>query len=171
AARHSAHVEAISHLTQALALLQTLPATPERSQHELTLHIALGASLIATKGHAAPEVEQTYAHARQLCQHLDDPHQLFPVLHGLRNYYNARRVSDGPRPGRAAPDSGAAGPGPCSAPGGAPCPGVDVVPPRSGSRCAYALCTGDGALRPPAAPRFCVPLWGGRERDLSQLCC
>ena len=34
AARHSAHVEAISHLTQALELLQTLPATPERSQQE-----------------------------------------------------------------------------------------------------------------------------------------
>ena len=90
AARHSAHVEAISHLTQALELLQRLPATPERNQQELPLHLALGASLIATKGYAAPEVEQTYAHARQLCQHLDDPQQLFPVLHGLRNYYNAR---------------------------------------------------------------------------------
>ena len=90
AARHSAHVEAISHFTQALELLQKLPATPERSQQELSLHIALGASLIATKGYAAPEVEQTYTRARQLCQHLGDPHQLFPVLQGLRNYYNAR---------------------------------------------------------------------------------
>src|SRR5712691_12043835 len=90
AARHSAHVEAISHLTQALALLQTLPATPEHSQQELTLHIALGASLIATKGYAAPEVEQTYARARQLCHHLDDPHQLVPVLRGLWSYYLVR---------------------------------------------------------------------------------
>jgi predicted ATPase len=90
AARHSAHVEAISHVTQALDLLQTLPSTPERSQQELTLHIALGVSLVATKGYAAPEVEQTYARARQLCDHLDDPHQLFPALHGLRNYYQVR---------------------------------------------------------------------------------
>ena len=90
AARHSAHVEAISHLTRALELLQTLPATPECSQQELTLHIALGASLIATKGYAAPEVGQAYTRARQLCQPLDDPHQLFPVLCGLRNHYNAR---------------------------------------------------------------------------------
>ena len=90
AARHSAHVEAISHLTQALELLQRLPATPERNQQELTLHIALGASLIATKGYAAPEVEQTYARARQLCQHLEDPQQLFPVLRGLWNYYHVR---------------------------------------------------------------------------------
>jgi hypothetical protein len=46
----------------------------------------MGASLIATKGYAAPEVEQTYTHARQLCEHLDDASQMFPVLHGLRNY-------------------------------------------------------------------------------------
>jgi predicted ATPase len=83
-------VEAISHLTQALELLQTLPATPERNQQELTLHIALGASLIATKGYAAPEVAQTYTRARQLCQHLDDPRQLFPVLRGLWGYYLVR---------------------------------------------------------------------------------
>jgi len=90
AARNSAHVEAIAHLTQGLELLQTLPATPERSQQELALHIALGPSLIATKGYAASEVAQTYARARQLCHHLEDPHQLFPVLLGLQKYYLVR---------------------------------------------------------------------------------
>ena len=90
AARHSAHVEAISHLTQALELLQRLPATPERNQQELSLHIALGASLIATKGYAAPEVAQTYTRARQLCEHLEDPQQRFPALRGLWNYYLVR---------------------------------------------------------------------------------
>ena len=68
AIERSAHVEAISHLTKGLALLQTLPETPERTQREVDMHIALGASLIATKGYAAPEVEQTYTRARQLCQ-------------------------------------------------------------------------------------------------------
>jgi class 3 adenylate cyclase/predicted ATPase len=90
AMQRSAHVEAISHLTKGLELLKTLPETPERSQQELLLHIALGASLIATKGYAAPEVEQTYIRARQLCEHLDDPHQLFPVLRGLWQYYHVR---------------------------------------------------------------------------------
>jgi TOMM system kinase/cyclase fusion protein len=85
----SAHVEAISHLTQGLELLKMLPTMPERSQQELTLHITLGASLIATKGYGAPEVGQTYTRARQLCQHLEDPYQLFPVLRGLWNYYHA----------------------------------------------------------------------------------
>ena len=86
ASERSAHLEAISHVTTGIELLKTLPETPAHTQHALTLHIALGASLIATKGQAAPEVEQTYAHARRLCQHLEDPHQVFPVLRGLWNH-------------------------------------------------------------------------------------
>jgi predicted ATPase len=70
-------------------LLQTLPETRERLQREVDMHIALGASLIATKGSGAPEVEQTYTRARQLCQPLDNPHQLFLILRGLWQYYNA----------------------------------------------------------------------------------
>src|SRR5262249_8159736 len=86
ASERSAYVEAIAHLRQGLALLQTLPQTPERTRREIDISIALGASLIATKGHAAPEVGQTYLYARQLCEHLAEPHQLFPILHGLWNY-------------------------------------------------------------------------------------
>jgi class 3 adenylate cyclase/predicted ATPase len=86
ASEGSAHVEAISHLRTGLELLQTLPETPERVQREVDMHITLGASLIATKGYGAPEVAQTYTNARRLCQSLNDPHQLFPVLRGLWNY-------------------------------------------------------------------------------------
>jgi predicted ATPase len=86
ASERSAHVEAISHLTRGLELLETLPEIPQRLQREVDMLIALGASLIATKGSAAPEVGQTYTRARQLCQDLADPHQLFPVLRGLWNY-------------------------------------------------------------------------------------
>ena len=90
AVQRSAHVEAIAHLRQGLALLETLPATPQHLQRELDMHIALGASLIATKGPAAPEVAHTYLRAQHLCAHLDDPHQLFPILRGLWNYYLVR---------------------------------------------------------------------------------
>src|SRR5262249_10951817 len=86
AVQRSAHVEAISHLRTGLELLQTLPKTPERTQREVDMYIALGTSLIATKGWAVPEVEETYSSAQQLCEHLDDPHQLFPVLWGLWAY-------------------------------------------------------------------------------------
>src|SRR5262249_26569748 len=90
AVQRSAHVEAMAHLRQGLALLETLPETPERRQQELLLLIALGASLRATQGWSAPEVEQTYLRAQHLCQHLEDPQQLFPVLRGLQGYYTVR---------------------------------------------------------------------------------
>ena len=86
ASERSAHVEAISHLRTGLALLQTLPETRERVQREVDLLIALGASLIAAKSYAAPEAGETYTYARQLCQPLEDPQRLFPVLRGLWNY-------------------------------------------------------------------------------------
>jgi predicted ATPase len=88
--QRSAHAEAIAHLRQGLALLQTLPETPQRLQRGVDMLIVLGASLHATKGQAAPEVGQTYTYARQLCEHLEEPHQLFPILRGLWSYYNGR---------------------------------------------------------------------------------
>jgi predicted ATPase len=90
AGRRYANREALAHLTKGLALLKTLPVTPERRQQELMLHLALGASLIATQGYAVPKVEQTYSRARHLCQYLEDPRQLFPVLRGLWVYYLTR---------------------------------------------------------------------------------
>jgi class 3 adenylate cyclase/predicted ATPase len=90
AIQRSAHVEAIAHLRQGLALLQTLPETPDRVAREVDMLIALGASLLATQGYAAPEVGETYTYARHLCQHLEDPQQLFSVLRGLWNYYLVR---------------------------------------------------------------------------------
>src|ERR1700741_1835571 len=83
AIERSAHVEALAHLRQGLALLQTLPETPDRLQREVDMLIALGTSLLAIKGYAAPEVEQTYSRAQHLCRHLAHPHQLFPILRGL----------------------------------------------------------------------------------------
>src|SRR5262245_54932136 len=90
AVQRSAHMEALAHLHTGLELLQTLPETPERTQQEVPLHIALGVSLIATKGFAAPEVGETYIRAQHLCEHLEDPYQLFPVLRGLQGHYGLR---------------------------------------------------------------------------------
>ena len=90
AIQRSAHVEAIAHLRQGLALLETLPETPQRLQCEVNMYIALGVSLIATKGYAAPEIAQTYIRAQHLCQHLENPHQLFPILRGLWIYHFVR---------------------------------------------------------------------------------
>jgi predicted ATPase len=90
AIERSAHVEAIAHLRPGLALLPMLRETSDRVQREVDMLIALGVALNATKGYAAPEVEQTYLRARQLCAHLDDPRQRFYMLRGLWIYYFIR---------------------------------------------------------------------------------
>jgi predicted ATPase len=87
AKRSSANEAAIAHLTRGLELLKTLPETPERVQRELELQIALGVPLVLTKGHAAAEVEATYARARELNEQVGDTPQRFHVLLGLRRYY------------------------------------------------------------------------------------
>lgn len=60
AVERSANVEGVRHLTQGLALLQTLPETPARAARELVIQTTLGPALIATRGYAALEVEKTY---------------------------------------------------------------------------------------------------------------
>ena len=90
ASDRSANVEAISHLTTGIELLQTLPETLERTQHALTLYITLGAALQMAKGNAAPEVEHAYTQARALCQQVGETPQLVPALLGLWRYYVAR---------------------------------------------------------------------------------
>jgi predicted ATPase len=85
AVERSANIEAISHLTKGLELLQTLPDTPERAQQELTLQVALGVPLTATRGYTDPEAEKTYARAYVLCQQVGETPQLVPVLWGLFN--------------------------------------------------------------------------------------
>ena len=90
AVQHSANAEAIRHLTTALELLKSLPETLERTRRELELQIALGASLMATKGYAAPEVGRAYDRALELCRKIGETPELFPVLHGLWVFYLVR---------------------------------------------------------------------------------
>ena len=87
AAQRSANREASTHLTKALQLLGTLPDTPIRARQELTIHLTLGVVLIAISGFAAPEVESTYARARELCHRIGDTEHLFSVLYGLWGFY------------------------------------------------------------------------------------
>src|SRR5262249_43641233 len=86
----SAHIEASRHFTLGPALPKTFPEAPQRTPHRLTLSIALGAPLMATKGYGGPEVEQVYARARELCRQLGETPQLFPVLWGLQRFYLMR---------------------------------------------------------------------------------
>jgi predicted ATPase/class 3 adenylate cyclase len=90
AVQRSANEEAITHLTTALELLNTLPDTRERTQQELTLQVTLGMPLQAARGSSSPEVRATYARARELCQQVGETRQLFPVLFGLWRFHHVR---------------------------------------------------------------------------------
>jgi predicted ATPase/class 3 adenylate cyclase len=84
ALQRSAYVDAISNLGAAKSLLRKLPDNRERIQQELLIQLAISPALMAIKGWAGPDVEQAYTRARELCQRLDDPPELFSVLFGLR---------------------------------------------------------------------------------------
>jgi predicted ATPase len=86
----SAYVEAVAHLTKGLEVLQMLPDTPERAQHELDMQLALGQALAVTKGAGAPEVGHAFARARELCRQVEDTPQLLRVLGGLAVFYRQR---------------------------------------------------------------------------------
>jgi tetratricopeptide (TPR) repeat protein len=92
AMRLCANAEAISHLTQGLALLETLPETPERVQQELAMQLALVAPLQATRGYAAPETGRAYARARELSLHAyaGETPQLVQALGLLGSYYGMK---------------------------------------------------------------------------------
>jgi class 3 adenylate cyclase/predicted ATPase len=87
---NSAYVEALNYLRIGLGLLQTLPDTPERMQRELSLQLILGPVLVAIRGYASTDVEQTYARARMLCEQVGDIPDRLPVLRGLHRFYLVR---------------------------------------------------------------------------------
>ena len=90
AIERSAHVEAISHLTKGLEVLNALPNTAAHTSQELALQLTLGIPLSATKGYAAPEVAHIYTRAQELCQCLGETPHLSQALLGLWRFYLLR---------------------------------------------------------------------------------
>ncbi|HZA67866.1 MAG TPA: AAA family ATPase [Geminicoccaceae bacterium] len=90
ALERSANAESAGHLGKGLMLLEALPPGPERDAVELDLLVALGPSLVATKGFTDPEVEKIYLRARALCEELGQTTALVPALVGLANIHLLR---------------------------------------------------------------------------------
>jgi class 3 adenylate cyclase/tetratricopeptide (TPR) repeat protein len=94
AIERSAYTEAISHFTRGREMLEALPDTPDLPLKRLSLQFLLGNVLMATKGYAAPEVEQTLAKARELCRQVGENPLLFRVLPQLRGFHFVRGELD-----------------------------------------------------------------------------
>jgi predicted ATPase len=169
ALQRSAYVEAASHVTKGLDVLTSLTDTSARTQHELDLQITLGPALIALKGYTAPDVERTYARARELCQQVGETPRLFPVLVGLWKFYLGRAEFQ---------TAYALGEQLLRAAQSAQAPALlleahyalgdtlfwlgELLPAR-------ALGAESGALQSAAAPRPRLSLWGGRRGLLPRL--
>jgi class 3 adenylate cyclase/tetratricopeptide (TPR) repeat protein len=90
ASARSANVEAIAHLRAGLASLHDLPPGAPRSRWELSLQLALGGPLIATKGFASRDVETAYQQAQDLSRNLGYDNDLFTALRGLGFVHHVR---------------------------------------------------------------------------------
>jgi serine/threonine protein kinase/tetratricopeptide (TPR) repeat protein len=94
AAQHAANVFANHEVVQlsrrGLDLIKLLPDTTERARQELLFHVTLGVPLMATRGYAMAEVEETYTRAHDLCKQLKVSSELLPVLSGLWLFYMVR---------------------------------------------------------------------------------
>jgi class 3 adenylate cyclase/predicted ATPase len=87
ATERAGNVEAVGYFDKALALLQTLPETPQRDQQELMLLIGRGLPLTAIRSYAAADVGDNYRSAHALCKRMGAAPQIFPVLQGLYRFY------------------------------------------------------------------------------------
>lgn len=104
AVERSANVEGVRHLTHGLTLIETLPDSPARAARELVIQTTLGPALIATKGYAALEVEQTYTRAKKLLEAMPNNERMllrFPIMFGLwlsdlvsAKLHNARELGE-----------------------------------------------------------------------------
>jgi predicted ATPase len=86
AVQRSANAEAVTYLRQGLNLASKLPPDRARMRQELRLLLALGPALQQVQGFAADEVETTYTRARELCEQVGEPVELFQTLWGLWLY-------------------------------------------------------------------------------------
>jgi len=87
ATRRFGYHEAITHLTCGLTLLSSQPTSQAGLMQEIRLQNMLGAARIALLGYAAPEVEEAYTRARNLCWQVGVKAESVPALRGLWAFY------------------------------------------------------------------------------------
>ncbi|HUW12839.1 MAG TPA: AAA family ATPase, partial [Anaerolineae bacterium] len=85
-----ANEEAISHFNRGLALVETLPDTPEWEQMEFDLLMGLAPALVATQGYGSREMRSTWGRALELSQRMDDAPELAVTGYHMATYYMAR---------------------------------------------------------------------------------
>lgn len=83
----SAYEETIVLFKKALDILKTFPESPERNQHELSIHMALVAASQTIRGFGASEVVSYCNRIEELCKRFGDAPQIFDSLYYL-SFFN-----------------------------------------------------------------------------------
>jgi tetratricopeptide (TPR) repeat protein len=83
AVARSAYAEAVAHFSAALAQLDRLPASTERSRHVLAVLLKQGPAVLILRGLRSGEVEQIYQRAYDIAKSLGDEPGSFKALWGL----------------------------------------------------------------------------------------
>jgi class 3 adenylate cyclase len=87
AMQNSSHSEAIAHVQRGLQIVDKPLDASTKVDYELNLQLALGPSLIATKGFAFDGVGEAYQRARTLALKAGDTERMHAALWGLCSYY------------------------------------------------------------------------------------
>lgn len=85
AMEHSATSEAVSHLDQALALLDALPPDKDTTRKKISLLTTYGAALTSVKGYTAPETVAAYDAAWKLSQDSSEDTRFHEIIYGMWN--------------------------------------------------------------------------------------
>ncbi|MCC2663138.1 MAG: hypothetical protein K0S35_1060, partial [Geminicoccaceae bacterium] len=83
----SANLEAVAHCEMAEAQLRALPSGLERARLELEVLLAKAVAVRAGRGFSAPETEQVFSKACDLCEELGEKIRLMHALRGLFGFY------------------------------------------------------------------------------------
>jgi predicted ATPase len=90
AMQRCSYVDAIGCVSEGLDRLKAFHDNVKGPERELSLQLTLGASLMASKGWAVPEVEEAFSRAQELCRLMGEVPQLVPVLYGIWGFYFVR---------------------------------------------------------------------------------
>ena len=90
AMRLSANAQAVEHFSRAIAVVEQLPESDERSRTEAELQLQLAIALGALHGLGAPEVERAYGRATELMMASAATVEQFPIHFGLALFYSLR---------------------------------------------------------------------------------
>ncbi|WP_281023591.1 AAA family ATPase [Rhizobium leguminosarum] len=81
AAGEGSAAEALAHITQGLAAIESVPEGPERDRVELRLRAIEGPTLMVTRGPGSPAFGAAQARALTLLRGQDNPDNLIPVIY------------------------------------------------------------------------------------------